>query len=142
MPYDFTLTTILPGAPQPVYESWMSSEGHTAMTGGVAHIGKEVGTRFDAWDGYISGETVELVPGQRIRQTWRTAHFGPDDVDSVIEIELKAEGEGTLLTLTHSNVPDGQTSYEESGWRQYYFEPMKRRFEWLRLRQSMLEARE
>lgn len=137
MPYAFTLTTNLPATPQEVYDAWMSSEGHTAMTGGIAEVGVEVGTRFSAWDGYIWGQTLELVPGERIRQTWRTSHFGSDDADSEIEVTLVADSETTLLTLKHSKVPDGQTAYEESGWRTYYFEPMLKRFEWLRMKSSM-----
>jgi hypothetical protein len=35
---------------------------------------------------------------------------------------------GTLLTLAHSDVPDGQTSYEQGGWQSHYFEPMKKYF--------------
>lgn len=31
----------------------------------------------------------------------------------------------TLLTLMHANVPDEQTSYEQGGWQEYYFKPMK-----------------
>ncbi len=137
MPYEFKLTTRLPASPQDVFDAWMSSEGHTAMTGGLAHVGTEVGTSFDAWDGYISGKTIELEPGKRIRQTWRTAHFSAEDEDSIIGVELKPDGDVTILTLTHSNVPDEHTSYEETGWQTYYFEPMFRRFEWLRLRSNM-----
>lgn len=137
MTYDFTLSTKLPATPQEVYDAWMESDGHTAMTGGIAQVGEEIGSQFSAWDGYIWGETVELVPGERIRQTWRTAHFASDDADSIIEITLATDGDMTLLELSHTNVPDGQTSYEESGWRTYYFEPMLKRFEWLRMKSSM-----
>ncbi len=35
---------------------------------------------------------------------------------------------GTRLTLNHANVPDDQTSYEESGWKEHYFTPMQRYF--------------
>ena len=107
MPYEFKLTTRLPANPQDVFDAWMSSEGHTAMTGGLAHVGTEVGTSFDAWDGYISGKTIELEPGKRIRQTWRTAHFSAEDEDSIIGVELKQDGDVTILTLTH------QFSYEK-----------------------------
>ena len=55
-------------------------------------------------------------------------------------MSLEPDGESTILTLKDSQVPDGQTSYQESGWRLYYFEPMKRRFEWLRLQASMPKA--
>ena len=137
MSYEFTLTTQLSAFPHEVYEAWLSSEHHTAMTGGVAHIHAEAGTVFDTWDGYITGKIIELDPPHRICQTWRTAHFSKDDPDSEVEILLQAEDDSTLLTLNHSNVPDGQTNYEESGWRQFDFEPMKRRFEWLRLKETI-----
>ena len=133
MTYEFTLTARLPGTPQKIFDAWLSSDGHTAMTGGVAHVTPHVGDAFDAWDGYITGRTIELDPGRRIVQTWRTRHFSPEDADSLIEVLLEPDGDATLLTLKHSNVPAGQTSYEESGWRQHYFEPMQRRLEWLRL---------
>lgn len=137
MPYDFTLATKLPATPQEVDDAWMASDGHTAMTGGIAQVGEEVGTQFSAWDGYIWGETVELVSGQRIRQTWRTADFRSDDADSVIEVTLVKDGDMTLLELSQTNVPDGQTAYEESGWQTYYFEPMRKRIAWLRMKSAM-----
>ena len=137
MAYEFILTTELTAEPQVVYDAWMSSEGHTAMTGGIAHIIPAVGAAFDAWDGYINGKTIELEHGRCIRQSWRTNHFSINDPDSIIEMTLSACDDGTLLTLKHSNVPEGQTSYEKTGWNQHYFEPMKRRFEWLRLRATI-----
>lgn len=137
MAYQFSLKVKLPASPQEVFDAWLSSEAHTAMTGGTAHIDPKIGGAFDAWDGYIRGKTLALDSGRSIKQSWRTAHFGPDDPDSIIEVLLEPDGDSTLLTLIHSEVPDGQTSYEEEGWSQYYFEPMQRRFEWLRLRNSL-----
>ncbi len=133
MPYEFEQSIRLPADARVIYEAWMSSEGHTAMTGAIAHVEPEVNGAFDAWDGYISGITLELDAGRRIYQTWRTSHFGSEDEDSRIEVELKPDADMTLLTLKHSNVPDGQTRYEEVGWKDHYFEPMLRRFEWLRM---------
>lgn len=137
MAYQFTLKVKLPASPKQVFDAWLSSEEHTAMTGGAAHIDPTVEGVFDAWDGYITGKTLELDPGRSIRQTWRTSHFASGDPDSTIEIVLEPEGDSTLLTLIHSNVPDGQTSYEDTGWQRHYFEPMQRRFEWLRLNATM-----
>ena len=95
------------------------------MTGGEAHIDPSVGGDYDAWDGYISGKTLELEPGRRIVQSWRTAEFATDEPDSRIEVVLEPSGTGTLLTIHHFTVPDGQLAYEESGWRENYFEPMR-----------------
>ena len=131
MPYEFSLSAELAGPPEVIYDNWMSSFGHTAMTGGIAHVDPTLGGKFDAWDGYINGQNLELEPGRRIVQSWRTRRFTPDDPDSTIEVLLKASANGTTLTLHHRNVPDEHTGYEKGGWQSSYFEPMKRRFAWL-----------
>jgi hypothetical protein len=94
------------------------------MTGGKAEMSDRVGAEVTAWDGYISGRNLELVPGQRIVQSWRTSEFTDEHADSVIIVTLENAGDGTLLTLVHQNVPDDQKSYEEDGWQSNYFEPM------------------
>ena len=134
MPYDFVLRTKIPATPGDIYGAWMSTEGHTAMTGTVSRVDPTIGGPFTAFDGYISGTTLELEPGRRIKQTWRTLFFSDDDADSTIEVLLEQVGDHTVLTLSHQNVPDGQTDYELIGWPEKYFEPMKRRFGWLNQR--------
>jgi uncharacterized protein YndB with AHSA1/START domain len=124
MPYAFTLTATIPASPVEIYEAWLDSIGHSEMTGGEATMSDEVGAEVTAWDGYISGRNLELVPGERIIQSWRTTEFGDEDEDSIITVVLQAVDEGTLLTLQHSNVPDQHRSYEEGGWQSNYFEPM------------------
>jgi uncharacterized protein YndB with AHSA1/START domain len=124
MSYDFTLTAFIPAPPQAVYDAWLDSAGHSRMTGGAAKISSKVGGVYTAWDGYISGKTLELVPHRRIVQSWRTTQFADSDPDSTITVTLAPAKGGTTLTLTHHNVPDGQTSYEHGGWQSNYFEPM------------------
>ena len=137
MTYEFKLTAEFVVAPNVIFESWLSSEGHTAMTGGIAHMSTEIGVAYDAWDGYISGKNIEFEQDCWIVQSWRTSHFAAEDPDFRIEIMLEPNDEGALLTLKHQDVPDGQTSYEEYGWNTHYFEPMKKRFEWLKMRSSI-----
>jgi len=124
MPYTFTLTTTIPASPQEIYEAWLDSLGHSEMTGGEATMSDEIGAEVSAWDGYISGRNLELVPGERIVQSWRSTEFGDEHEDSVITVLLEETGDGTLLTIEHSNVPDEHRSYEEGGWQSNYFEPM------------------
>ena len=78
-----------------------------------------------AWGGYITGRNLELIPGERIVQSWRTAEFTDEHEDSIVTVTLEEVADGTLLTLTHSRVPDGQTSYEDGGWQVHYLEPMQ-----------------
>jgi uncharacterized protein YndB with AHSA1/START domain len=125
MPYSFKLTAIIPASAQDIYDTWLDSRGHSDMTGGKASMWAEIGADVSAWDGYISGRNLELVPGERIVQSWRTREFRDDHEDSVITVTLATAAGGTLLTLVHSNVPDGQTSYEQGGWQEHYFQPMQ-----------------
>jgi activator of HSP90 ATPase len=128
MSYDFELSCELPETPEVIYSDWLSSEGHSDMTGGKAEASDVVGAAYSAWDGYIQGRNVELTPFSRIVQTWRTTQFPEGHPDSTITIDLAPSETGTRLTLTHRGVPDGQTTYEESGWREFYFEPMQAYF--------------
>jgi len=107
------------------------------MTGSKAQASAKKGATFTAWDGYITGKNLELEPGRRILQSWRTTKFTKQDADSKIEVLLEAApGGGTKLTLHHSDVPDGHTSYRDGGWQKSYFEPMKKYFARSRKRRS------
>ena len=125
MGYDFVVSDVLPGTPDEIYRAWLSSEGHSAMTGAEAHVDPLVGGDFDAWDGYITGQTIGLDPGRRIVQTWRTSEFADSDPDSEIEVLLEPVEQGTRITIHHRNVPDGQLGYEQGGWQESYFDPMR-----------------
>ncbi len=124
----FAVSTLLPASPEQIYEAWLSSEGHSAMTGSPARVEPGLGGKFQAWDGYISGTTLELEPGHRILQAWRTTEFPPGSPDSRLEVLLEAEDKGTRLTLIHTEIPAGQVESYLQGWEDYYFVPMKAYF--------------
>ena len=128
MSYEFKLPDVIPASPKAIYDAWMSSRGHTAMTGGKARMSAKVGAAYTAWDEYISGVNLSLTSGARIVQTWRTTEFTDKDGDSKITVTLDPVKGGTRITLQHSNVPDGHTSYEQGGWSTHYFERMKSYF--------------
>ncbi len=125
MSYDFEVSDIIPGTPEEIYSTWLDSEGHSAMTGAEAHVDPAVGGEFDAWDGYITGRTLELEPGRRIVQSWRTSEFSDAHEDSRVEVLFDAVDDGTRVTIRHTNVPEGQTGYEQGGWQDSYFAPMR-----------------
>ena len=127
--YDFEVSDEIPASPEGIYAAWMSSEGHSAMTGAEAHVGPAVGDEFDAWDGYIHGKTLELEPSRRIVQSWRSTQFTDNDEDSRIEVLLDGNDDATLVTVRHSNVPSDHRGYEDGGWQQSYFTPMKAYFD-------------
>lgn len=125
---EFTLTTTLPAPPEQVYTAWLDSAAHAAMTGGSAQVSAKAGESFEAWDGYITGTNLELEPGARILQAWRTTEFADDEKDSRLEILLEPAEGGCRLTLHHSNLPAHGAQYEQ-GWIDNYFAPMQAYFE-------------
>jgi uncharacterized protein YndB with AHSA1/START domain len=124
----FIISIFFPVDPERIYHAWLHGDEHGLMTGSSATGSDVLGSSFSAWDGYISGKNIELVPYEKIVQSWRTTEFSEGQEDSLIEIDLRATPEGCELSLCHSNIPEGQPDYE-TGWKDHYFEPMARYFE-------------
>jgi len=124
MAKEFIVTALLPATPHEIYQAWLSSDGHSKMTGSSATISPDIGGEFSAWDGYIMGRNLELEKDKRIVQSWRTTEFNADEPDSHIEITLQAVGNQTKLTLRHTELPPHGGQYEQ-GWVESYFDPMK-----------------
>lgn len=102
MGYDFEVSDTIPATPHDIYEAWMSSAGHSALTGADAEVDPAVGGAFGAWDGYITGRTIALKPDRRIVQTWRTSEFDDSHPDSQIEVLLQPVEGGTRVTVRRS----------------------------------------
>ena len=115
----FQVSAVIPASAKRIYDAWLDSGGHSAMTGGKATATAKVGARFTAWDGYIEGKTLELKPSRRIVQSWRSTEFPTDAKDSRLEVRLSPAKGGTRVTLVHSEVPDGQGESYKQGWRDY-----------------------
>lgn len=122
------VVTTIPVAPTTLYFAWLSSEQHTAMTGGAAKIDPTVGSKFTAWDGYITGKLVVLDLGRRIIMSWRTTDFPRDAADSRVEVHFEALGGSTRVTILHTDIPEGQGEKYREGWNEKYFTPMRTYF--------------
>lgn len=117
------VSRIIPASPEAIYKAWLSGPEHGRMTGSAATY-NDADDTFTASDGYISGKTLEKQPYSRIVQSWRTTEFLETDPDSVLEILLTPQAEGTLVTLRHTNIPTGQGDSYKAGWDEHYFKPM------------------
>jgi uncharacterized protein YndB with AHSA1/START domain len=118
------VTALLPASPERIYRAWLDDQEHTAFTGGRATVEPHVGGRHTAWDGYVEGLNLELVPGQKIVQSWRSSEFPPGALHSRLEVRLEPADGGTRITIVHSDIPEGQGKQYEQGWRDHYFVPM------------------
>ncbi|MBI2800412.1 MAG: SRPBCC domain-containing protein [Gammaproteobacteria bacterium] len=124
MPLEFTIGCVIDASPLDVYKAWLSSTGHSRMTGSKAKVSAKEGETFSAWDGYIEGRNLTLERGTRIVQAWRTAHFAAAEPDSRLEVIFKPYGERMRITLHHSALPPHGVQYK-TGWVTHYFKPMK-----------------
>src|SRR5687768_12868305 len=118
------IVATLPVAPTTLYFAWLNSEQHAAMTGGAAKIDPSVGSKYTAWNGYISGKLVVLDLGRRIIMSWRTTDFPRDAADSKVEVHFEALGGSTRVTILHTDIPEGQGEKYRQGWNDNYFAPM------------------
>ena len=126
-------TVEFPGVtPDTVYDTYMSSKGHTAMTGmpavfyrpsskqevAIGEEGDELRafglTGADGKFGYLlGGRILKLVPGREIVMTWRPRAWNEgakpgDDTDlaCILVITLKPVNCGTELDMVQTDIPD------------------------------------
>ena len=126
---DFKISCEINTSARAIYNAWLNSEEHAAMTGGDANISQNIGGEFSAWDEYISGVNLELIQNEYIKQRWRTVDFLDNQEDSILEIKLISINEHkTILELHHSQLLDADFHYKQ-GWVDNYFEPMQSYFE-------------
>jgi uncharacterized protein YndB with AHSA1/START domain len=66
----------------------------------------------------VSGEVIEIVPDRRLVFTWgwedEALPVAPGE--STVEITLEPDGDGTLLRLTHHDLPRGMHTFHRLGW--------------------------
>ena len=111
-------------SPHAVYEALMDSDKHAAFTNNDAHISREVGGEYTSYTGYITGKNLELVPDQKIIQTWRAVDWLEGHYSQVTFV-LTPLASGTQLHFTHADLPDGTEAEFTQGWIDNYWEPLK-----------------
>jgi len=124
-----TQSVTVKAGPDQVFDAYMDSKKHAAVTGSPAKMSSAVGGNFTAWEGYIHGKNLKLVKGKRILQEWSTTEWPKGYPPSLLEITLTKTKGGTRLKMVHSKVPAEQRDDYAQGWRDYYWKPLKAYFE-------------
>ncbi|HCC79245.1 MAG: hypothetical protein A2X25_15460 [Chloroflexi bacterium GWB2_49_20] len=114
-------------SPHEVYEALMDEKIHARFTASAVQINRQVDAAFSAYDGYISGKNIELIPDQKIVQEWHAVDWEPEQT-SLVTFEFSAVPEGTRLDFTHSGLPTGTEQEFAQGWIENYWEPMQKMF--------------
>jgi uncharacterized protein YndB with AHSA1/START domain len=122
------VSEVIPASRHAIYSAWLDTRQHSAFTGDTAVIEPAIGGRHSTFGGYASGTMLELEPHRRIVLSWRSTEFPEGSPDSRLEVTLEDTAGGTLVTILHTQIPEGQGDRYKDGWIQYYLEPLKRYF--------------
>ena len=107
--------------PVEIYDALINAKKHSAFTGAKATGVARAGGKFTAWDGYITGKHLELEPGRRIVQEWKTTEWPAGSLPSRLEWTFTEKRGGTEVALLHSQVPASQAESYRQGWKDYYW---------------------
>jgi uncharacterized protein YndB with AHSA1/START domain len=127
------LTRRLAAAPRDVFEAlttadllarWFSPRPfHVCEVEAELRVGGKFSFRMEGEPGRFGAEGIykEIVPDRRLVLTWtwveRPAGDPLDDRTSLVSFDLAPDGDGTILTLTHEQLPDQeQADSHAEGW--------------------------
>jgi uncharacterized protein YndB with AHSA1/START domain len=109
--------------PEKVFTYFTDAHKWIAWQGTEAEIELEPGGIWRVnvtGDGFASGRVVEVVANERIVFTWGWEE-GPavPPGSTTVTIELVPEDGGTLIRLTHRDLPPDQIDVHRYGWEHY-----------------------
>lgn len=123
-PYVVELQVRLDAPPDEVFLYLTEPERYVRWQGMKAELDPRPGGVYRVWmdeNTVASGEFVAVEPMRRVVFTW--GWEGNDDVppgSTTVELTLEADGSGTVLSLRHTGLPDGEAAaMHEEGWRHF-----------------------
>lgn len=114
----------LSGPPEEVFLYLTEPERYVLWQGVKAELDPRPGGIYRVWmdaDTVASGEFVEVDAARRVVFTWGwEGDRGVPPGSSTVELTLEADGDGTVLSLRHTGLPDGEAAaLHEEGWRHF-----------------------
>jgi len=128
---DVTMRTItqtirIDAAPEVVYQYWVDPVRMREWWGAKAELDARPGgvCRVEMEPGPVmAGEYVELVPHERVVFTFGWEQHEPGTLlapgSTRVEVTLQPDGDATILTLVHSDMPDSHADDHAKGWAHY-----------------------
>ena len=107
-PFSMTLERPMKAAASIIYDAWTQSFDKWFAQPGELIMKPEEGSLFffynrHDWGRHAHyGRFLELAKNERVKMTWLTGAPGTYGDETVIEVELNPQNDGTLLRLTHS----------------------------------------
>jgi len=112
--------------PADIYGTLMNGEKHGALSGQPAKVSPRVGGKWNVGHD-LEGKNLKLTKDKKIVQTWR-ANGWPKGAYSKATFALSKAAGGTKITFTQTGVPSEAYKEISSGWRAYYWKPLRKQF--------------
>ena len=110
--------------PEEVFPYLTEPERYIRWQGVKAELDPRPGGVYRVWmdaNMVASGTYVEIEPARRVVFTW--GWEGNERVppgSTTVELTLEADGDGTVLSLRHTGLPNGEAAaMHEDGWRHF-----------------------
>lgn len=119
--------TTIDASPAEVYQVLADASALSALSGKSGQPGTTPGAEFVAFDGYVTGRQIEMVPGERLVQAWRFPVWQPGTY-SVVQFTLTASGGGTRLAIEQHGEPTDWHDHVSTNWPTFYLKPIAAHF--------------
>ena len=113
---------LINASPEQVWQALVDPIEIEKWGGGPVKMSDKVGAAFSLWDGDIWGTNTKVEPEHLLVQDW---YGGKWEKPSEVSFTLEKEGNGTKVTLLHTEVPDKEIASFEEGWNEYYLGSLK-----------------
>lgn len=114
-----------PTTPERLFDIYLDPQSHAAFTGAPVTIEPRPASLFRAFDGALSGTMLHIEPKRLIVQTWRSANWSTEAIDSVLVLSFWPQEDGARIELVQVNVPDDDFAGVSQGWEHYYWTPWR-----------------
>lgn len=118
---------LIAALPAEVWRALTDPKMIQVWSGADAVFEPTVGAAYELWDGSFCGKIVEVVPNQKLVQTWQPDYWERDD--SVVTFTLTPVGGKTRVDLLHENVEAFDYEGTREGWDLYYLGAIKQMLE-------------
>jgi activator of HSP90 ATPase len=113
----FSKTFRINAEPSDIYSALTNPFTIELWSGYPAVMSEEPGLEFSLWDGDITGKNIEFVKDRKMVQEW---YFGDQPEKSVVTVSIRPDGDNSIVTVEHTNIPDEDFSEIAEGWKEYY----------------------
>ena len=111
--------------PEDLFDVFMNSRDHAAVTGSTAHVTRKPGTHFVAYAGWIEGYTLDCKPGKEIVQAWRGKDWAKGDWSLCTFRFTKMTGGRCKMVFTQVGIPQAKYKKVANGWTSFYWNKIR-----------------